>query len=235
MGMSPQHASTVPLVLNLTTGHLSPQFHVVFDDWFTTVDSTELNPNDSMNDEVWQELFANERFLAHFDDEDPVDLDDEWLTELERIERHEKAASKVQANMPAEPALPADLPRLPSKRSTPLNEKPSPEQPAGLKSPEGAPSMSREKPPTENPTAPSIMPGSKQSERRDPSTVVPPRRSIIGGAPSGRNTAGTRLLESARADGTTVCRESIRTGAPLSNGRSRSLPSERQSRVPGPS
>ena len=29
LGMSPRHASTVPLVLNLQTGHISPQFHVV--------------------------------------------------------------------------------------------------------------------------------------------------------------------------------------------------------------
>ena len=95
-----------------STGHVSPQFHVVFDDWFSTVDTNELNPDDSLDDESWQELFSNERFLAHFDDEDPVDLDDEWLTELEKIERHEKAASKVHANMPAEPVVPADLPRL---------------------------------------------------------------------------------------------------------------------------
>ena len=37
MGLSPDHASTVPLVLNLDTGAITPQFHVVFDDWFTTV------------------------------------------------------------------------------------------------------------------------------------------------------------------------------------------------------
>ena len=37
MGLSPDHASTVPLVLNLDTGAITPQFHVAFDDWFTTV------------------------------------------------------------------------------------------------------------------------------------------------------------------------------------------------------
>ncbi len=41
LGWSPLHASSVPLVLNLTTGHVSPQFHVVFDDWFTTVSTEE--------------------------------------------------------------------------------------------------------------------------------------------------------------------------------------------------
>ena len=37
MGKSPDHASTVPLVLNLDTGAITPHFCVVFDDWFTTV------------------------------------------------------------------------------------------------------------------------------------------------------------------------------------------------------
>ena len=36
-GSKPDHASTVPLVLDLDTGAITPQFHVVFDDWFTTV------------------------------------------------------------------------------------------------------------------------------------------------------------------------------------------------------
>jgi hypothetical protein len=35
--MSMQHACTVALVLNLKTGHVSPQFHVTFDPKFETV------------------------------------------------------------------------------------------------------------------------------------------------------------------------------------------------------
>ena len=37
LGHSPCHAGTVALVLNLATGLISPQFHVIFDDEFTTV------------------------------------------------------------------------------------------------------------------------------------------------------------------------------------------------------
>ena len=37
MGHSPLHAGSVALVLNPTTGHVSPQFHVVFDDTFSTI------------------------------------------------------------------------------------------------------------------------------------------------------------------------------------------------------
>jgi hypothetical protein len=37
LGRSPQHAGNVALILNPNTGHVSPQFHVVYDDDFTTV------------------------------------------------------------------------------------------------------------------------------------------------------------------------------------------------------
>ena len=40
LGPSPQHARSVALVLNLQTGHISPQFHVAFDPSFQTVKST---------------------------------------------------------------------------------------------------------------------------------------------------------------------------------------------------
>jgi hypothetical protein len=39
LGVSPNHSSSVALVLNLTTGFISPQFHVVHDDLFATVTS----------------------------------------------------------------------------------------------------------------------------------------------------------------------------------------------------
>ena len=39
LGHSPVHAGNVALVLNPATGHVSPQFHLVFDDDFTTVES----------------------------------------------------------------------------------------------------------------------------------------------------------------------------------------------------
>ena len=37
VGYSSRHSSDVPLVLNLQTGSISPQYHVVFDDDFSTV------------------------------------------------------------------------------------------------------------------------------------------------------------------------------------------------------
>ena len=43
VGFSPNHSSLVALVCNLTTGFVSPQYHVVFDDHFYTV--LEALPN----------------------------------------------------------------------------------------------------------------------------------------------------------------------------------------------
>ncbi len=45
LGNSPHHASNVPLVFSFSTstGLVSPQFHVVFDDKFTTVNCLHTN------------------------------------------------------------------------------------------------------------------------------------------------------------------------------------------------
>ena len=37
LGHSPEHAGSVALVLNLATGHVSPKYHLIFDDDFSTV------------------------------------------------------------------------------------------------------------------------------------------------------------------------------------------------------
>lgn len=45
LGRSPLHAQSVALVLNLSTGLVSPQFHVAFDDFFETVSDHDDYPN----------------------------------------------------------------------------------------------------------------------------------------------------------------------------------------------
>jgi len=55
IGFSPHHASSVPLVLSTTTGLVSPQFHVVFDDTFSTITSFHTNQIPTN----WPELFNN--------------------------------------------------------------------------------------------------------------------------------------------------------------------------------
>jgi hypothetical protein len=43
LGLSPEHASSVPLVLSTSTGLVSPQFHIVFDDYFSTTKCLHTN------------------------------------------------------------------------------------------------------------------------------------------------------------------------------------------------
>jgi hypothetical protein len=43
LGLSPQHASNVPLVLNIKTVLVSPQFHMVYDDHYATMQSLVTN------------------------------------------------------------------------------------------------------------------------------------------------------------------------------------------------
>jgi hypothetical protein len=75
LGASPLHASTVGLVRNLQTGNMSPQFHLVFDDYFETVHSDE-----GEEPAIWSELITFQAFRSDYDDEDYVpELSDEWL------------------------------------------------------------------------------------------------------------------------------------------------------------
>ena len=56
LGPSPNHACSVALVLNPRTGHVSPQFHIKFDDFFETVQdkSTGLDaPDPEMEVPQW--------------------------------------------------------------------------------------------------------------------------------------------------------------------------------------
>ena len=72
LGHSPFHAGSVALVFNPTTGRVSPQYHVVFDDDFTTVpymERGELPPN-------WADL-CQHSYESSTDES--VDLALEWL------------------------------------------------------------------------------------------------------------------------------------------------------------
>ena len=56
MGLSTSHATCVPLVLNLDSGAITAQYHVVFDDWFNTVSSQSDDPPNFHNDEWMKKM-----------------------------------------------------------------------------------------------------------------------------------------------------------------------------------
>jgi hypothetical protein len=55
LGHTPHHTKNVALILNLSTGHVFPQYHVVYDDCFTTVNSIKVDAIPSN----WAELCSN--------------------------------------------------------------------------------------------------------------------------------------------------------------------------------
>ena len=80
------------LVPNLFTGSISPKYHIVFDDMFSTVmSSTASDP------EVWIRLVTsrNPRIQIMLDQEDDPELDDEWLTADDQLTRFSKAREQI--------------------------------------------------------------------------------------------------------------------------------------------
>ena len=82
MGFIKIHLIKFGLVLNLLTSSISPQYHVIFDDMlYAVMISTSAYP------EVWIRLAtsSNSRKQFMLDQDDDLDLDNEWLTTYERL------------------------------------------------------------------------------------------------------------------------------------------------------
>ena len=71
------HSSLVPMVLNTRTGKISPQFHVVFNDWLTRVAS--VSGEKAFNPSQWQELFTTLRYQYMFDLTNQNVVLEEWI------------------------------------------------------------------------------------------------------------------------------------------------------------
>ena len=56
LGISPEHSNTVGRILNLRTGYASPQYHVVYDELFTTVQATLVD--ELFDPDAWKNLIA---------------------------------------------------------------------------------------------------------------------------------------------------------------------------------
>ena len=87
VGLSTIHSSEVPLILNLTTGSITPQYHVVFDDRYSTVASIG-DDDDPPSD--WDDLCLDNSLYVPADaaPDTPQHLHDDWLAEAEREVKH---------------------------------------------------------------------------------------------------------------------------------------------------
>ena len=68
------HAGSAALVLNLSSGHVSPQYHVVFDDNFTTVSNLRSGTVPAN----WKSLVEVSSFCST---DEQYSLADTWLRE----------------------------------------------------------------------------------------------------------------------------------------------------------
>ncbi len=76
LGLSPNHATSVPLVLNTSTGLVSPQYHLVFDDLFSTTNCLQTDRLPTH----WPDLFKNssENYLDE-DEKQHHKLNHTWI------------------------------------------------------------------------------------------------------------------------------------------------------------
>jgi hypothetical protein len=80
------------LILNLSTGHVSPQYHVVYDDKFTTVDSLHIGTVPSN----WLELYSHNRDLIT---DENFELSPDWIAQ-QHIQR---AIYWLESHLDSEP------------------------------------------------------------------------------------------------------------------------------------
>ena len=95
LGFSPHHSTTVGLLRNLKTGNVSPQYHVVIDEFFYTVPNLDfgLQVENTWFEERWEELLRVHRDFYLHDVLGPDEiqtlppLDEEWLTPSQARDR----------------------------------------------------------------------------------------------------------------------------------------------------
>jgi hypothetical protein len=85
MGLSKKHASTVPLVLNPETGYITPQYHVVFDDWIATLQPLWM-PSQILTHRIGPNCLATQSISSHLTKTTTTILQRkrEWTPKLQR-------------------------------------------------------------------------------------------------------------------------------------------------------
>ena len=114
VGFSPDHASSVPMVFNPETGTITPQFHVVFDDWFDTI-ATQVENLPDYNSPEWTNLFGDSVYQYVLDDDEYDDMPP--LTPRDEHHQQQFEAQRERTASAAPPPAPLDV--LPPPPSAP--------------------------------------------------------------------------------------------------------------------
>ena len=157
VGISDKHLSSIPMVLNPRTRHITTPYHVVFDDWFSTVGTSESELPD-FTSPLWSSLFGEHTF--HYDDDgpssDPASYGEDL--DLERLfHRQDEIQRAVQPDSTPESHISGDTPdRSPPSRE-PISREPSSREP-------------RSREPTSRETAPPVSDSRESDLRERPSS-----------------------------------------------------------------
>ena len=186
VGMSKRHASSVPLCLHPATGAITPQFHIVFDDTFSTI-ATSIENLPDFNSDEWVKLFGDSSYQYVLDDVDPSTAPDSSNDapppNIGRVrDRLEllQPPTPLPVTPPPTKLIDASPLQPPKQRETSVeNPMPStPRTPSATPSPsqrENVPTTTPQVPPAAAPTAP--PPSKPASKPPQPSKPTPPRRS----------------------------------------------------------
>ena len=114
VGYSSQHASNVGLILNPVSKRISPQFHVLFDDFFSTVRSVDDTEDPVLSSVDWDRLirtFGTDRYFEAEDVDFVPPVSDEWLSPEERQARlHQRQRQFQQQTVPSPQRESASIP-----------------------------------------------------------------------------------------------------------------------------
>jgi hypothetical protein len=129
MGLSKKHASTVSLVLNPETGYITPQYHIVFDDWFATV-ARNADALLDFNATHWARLSGDSRHQFPFDEGDNNKATEEAQMDSQATNAINKNQTRVATAMDQAVAV-DQLPVSPPAKTqltapTPLTPRPPP-------------------------------------------------------------------------------------------------------------
>ncbi|KAL7459421.1 hypothetical protein ACHAWC_011182 [Mediolabrus comicus] len=111
MGFSNQHSSVVGLIRNLSTGSITPQYHVVFDEKFQAVAGLSTSEDDENLElyvqRLWKHLFESPYATDWYAENEVEDgeivfevppLADEWLSEEEIRQKEDRLQAQVRRN-----------------------------------------------------------------------------------------------------------------------------------------
>ena len=130
MGLSKKHASTVPLIMNPETGYITPQYHIVFDDWFAMV-ATNVDALPDFNTTRWTRLFGDSRYQFPFNENNDNDATEEAQMDSQATEAISENQTRVAGAMDESAAV-EQLPVLPlavTSTMTPAVQQPLPSLP----------------------------------------------------------------------------------------------------------